>query len=144
MPARYAYFDTSVIVKRFLRESGSERARQLLRQYQAITSELVGLESMSAFRRSLATGVIDKRAYAMVVRQFQRDREHLTCVPVNSSILETAEKYVADFNLRAFDAIHLASATDADGVLRRLPFITADSDQREAAARLKLAIIWVG
>src|SRR5438132_952142 len=94
-----AYFDTSVIVKNYLRETGSERARQLLRTRQVITSAIAGLESISAFKRTLASGAIDEKAHAAVVKQFQKHRDRFKCVELTAEILETAEKYVADFNV---------------------------------------------
>ena len=144
MKTRNAYFDTSVIVKNYLREPGSQRARQLLRTRQVITSAIIGLESMSAFRRTLASGSIDENAYATIVTQFHKHREKFKPVEVTAEILETAETYVSDFNVRALDAIHLASAAMIDRRFpKRLPFVTADFAQRDAALRLGMEIVWV-
>ncbi len=47
--------------------------------------------------------------------------------------------------IRALDAIHVASLItfqSAAGI--RVPFITGDGRQRDAAARLKLDVVWVG
>jgi hypothetical protein len=41
MAAGFAYFDTSVLVKRYVREAGSKRARELLRQYRFLSSTIM-------------------------------------------------------------------------------------------------------
>ena len=144
MSNRFAYFDTSVLVKKYIREAGSHRARQFVLSRQIITSAVSGLECISAFRRNHASGSIDEKAYAAIVKQFQRDRNKLELVAVTPDILTSAEKYVSEFNVRALDAIHLASATVLDQRLpNRLEFVTADSVQRNAALRLNLRVIWV-
>jgi predicted nucleic acid-binding protein len=144
MKVRNAYFDTSVIVKNYLKETGSQRARQLFRTRQVITSAIAGLESISAFKRTLASGAIDEKAYTAVVRQFQKHREKFKRVELTAEILETAEKYIVGFNVRALDAIHLASAVRIDPRFpKRLPFVTADSVQRNAALQLGLEVVWI-
>jgi len=55
------------------------------------------------------------------------------------------EVILTEHTLRTLDAIHVASALvygDALGV--RLPFVTADERQRDAAERLALDVVRVG
>ncbi len=141
---QFAYLDTSVIVKRYIREAGSQKVRQLGRKFVAVTSEIAMLEMISAMRRSFASGAIDEPAHKAIRDRLQRDRAKLQMVEVRSGILADAEKYVSDFNVRALDAIHLASATTVDERFSgRLAFITADRNQRDAALKLGLEVIWV-
>ncbi len=44
-----SYFDTSVLVKRYVDEDGSTRARAGLRRYRVVTSSIAPLEALSAF-----------------------------------------------------------------------------------------------
>jgi len=139
-----AYFDTSVLVKRYIREEGSTQARLLVRTRQVIFSAIAPLETISAIRRNQASGSIDDRAFSAIVERFQKDRRRWQLVELLPEILELAEECVLDFNIRALDAIHLASAKATQARFRhRLTFITADSDQRDAASQLHLEVAWV-
>jgi hypothetical protein len=65
-------------------------------------------------------------------------------VELTPAALEAAEAYVSQFDIRALDAIHVASATISRGRFPRdLSFVTADSRQRSVAADLGLKVIWV-
>ena len=140
----FAYFDTSVIVKNYIREAGSDRARQLLRTHRAVTSAIAALESISAFRRNLASNVIDDAGYSAILNRFETDRRKLDVLELTDSILTSAEQYVSNYNVRALDAIHLATAM-MTGVRfpKQLSFVTSDSIQRDAALQLGLKIVWV-
>jgi predicted nucleic acid-binding protein len=140
----FAYFDTSVIVKNYIREAGSDRARQLLRNHRVVTSAIAALESMSAFRRNLASNVIDQADYSAILNRFQKDRGKLDVLELTDGILASAEQYVSKYNVRTLDAIHLATAM-VTGVRfpKQLPFITGDSSQRDAGLQLGLKIVWV-
>ena len=48
MPAPQAYFDTSVLMKRYVEEAGSIDAAPLFRQFQVVSSTLAPVEMLSA------------------------------------------------------------------------------------------------
>jgi hypothetical protein len=59
--------------------------------------------------------------------------------------LDRAERLGRKHKLRALDAIHIASVIlfrEATGL--KVPFVTADSAQRDAAAILSLDVVWFG
>ena len=87
---RFAYFDTSVLVKKYLREPGSDKARQLGRRLVAVTSEIAVLEMTSALRRNLASAVIDEESHRAIRNRLERDRAKLQLVEIRSNILEHA------------------------------------------------------
>src|SRR5438445_513823 len=51
-----AYFDTSVLLKRYVREIGTDRAIGLMRKHPIITAAIAPLEMRSALRR-VAAGI---------------------------------------------------------------------------------------
>lgn len=58
-PRQWAYFDTSVLVKRYVKEVGSLTMRRLLRRFQLLSSsimpvEAIGLQPAMSIRRSYA------------------------------------------------------------------------------------------
>ncbi len=139
-----AYFDSSVLAKNYVREAGSDKARRLVRTHLVMTSSIAGVELTSAFRRNLTSGAIDERSHAALAKRFSQHRLKFRLVELAESVLEKAERYVADFDVRALDAIHLASATVLlDRFPRGLPFITSDSRQRDVAQLLGLEVLWV-
>ena len=142
--ASAAYFDSSVLAKNYVREVGSDKARQLVRMHLVLTSSIAGVELTSAFRRNLTSGSIDERSHAAIAKRFSQHRLKFRLVEMTESVLEKAERYVADFDVRAPDAIHLASATILlDRFPKGLPFITSDSRQRDVAEQLGLEVLWV-
>jgi predicted nucleic acid-binding protein len=109
-----------------------------------VTSAIAAIESISAFRRSFAAKVIDDAGYSAILNRFQKDRGKLDVLELTDNILTTAEQYVSNYNVRALDAIHLATAM-VTGVRfpKQLPFITGDSSQRDVGLQLGLKIVWV-
>jgi predicted nucleic acid-binding protein len=139
-----AYFDSSVLAKTYVKESGSDRSRQLVRSRSVMTSSIAGVEVSSAFRRKLASGSIDEKFHTAIMKRFAQNRRKFRFVEMTSTVLARAEQYVTDFDVRALDAIHLASAMVVrDRFARNLPFITADSRQRDVAEQLGLEVIWI-
>lgn len=145
MPAPWAYFDTSAVVKRYVREEGGARARALLRRYRFVSSAIAPVEAVSALCRRRADGELADRHFAAVLARLREDRAYWELVEVSSLVLARAEELVAGTGLRTLDAIHVASAllfAAASG--GRLPFVTADVKQREAAGVSALDVVWVG
>ena len=139
-----AYFDTSVLVKRYVDEPGSTRARQLLRRLSVLSSALAPIEAISAVRRRLRVGEVDERAALVMIRRLAIDRAGWQLIDVEPTILARAESLVRDVTLRTLDAIHVASALAVvEGMARKVPFITADATQRAAAQQLHLEVVWV-
>lgn len=138
-----AYFDTSVLVKRYVNEQGAARARALLRSYRFLSSAIVPVEAVSALHRRRVAGDLSQSSFDAILVQLVKDRRYWSLVEVTSGVLERAETVIRETGVRTLDAIHLASALHVRATLvqpdLRLSFITADSVQHEAALRLGLA-----
>jgi uncharacterized protein len=144
MASAGAYFDTSVLVKRYVNEPGSTRARELLRRLSVVSSALAPIEAISAIRRRLRVGEVDEREARAMIRRLANDRGGWQLINVEPTILARAELLVRDVTLRTLDAIHVASAlVVVEGMARRVPFVTADANQRAAAQRFHLEVVWV-
>jgi len=134
----WAYFDTSALVKRYVRESGSNQVKSL------IASRLALLEDSSAFRRWREAQDLDARHFAAILKRFDADRVHFELIEPTPEVLGRAEKLARERKVRSLDAIHLASMLCfSDSTNFRIPLITADEDQRSAGADLSLEVIWV-
>jgi predicted nucleic acid-binding protein len=145
MPAiRAAYFDSSVLLKRYVREQGTDRALVLTRQYLIVTAAIAPLEMRSALRRIEVEGGLSGKAFQTILKRIQVERDQWDLVAISLEILESAELITVNLNVRSLDALHLASVLACQKRLRRpLPLVTADMRQRDAAQRLGLDIISV-
>ena len=144
-PKAWAYFDTSVLVKRYVREDGSEKAQKLLRKYRFISSAITPIEASTSFRRRKDSGDIERHHFDAIIKRFDSDRQSWELIETGKDVLDRAERFGRENRVRALDAIHIASAVlfrEATG--QKVPFITADSAQSDASAVLSLDIVWVG
>jgi len=142
-----AYFDTSVLVKNYVQEAGSPRARALLRTYSFLSSALTPVELMSALMRKHSTGELNLQDLPKILARIQEDRLYWKLLDIGASVLSQGEQLVQKTRMRTLDAIHLASLAvfrSASGSVSVSAFITADGRQRDAATNLGLDVVWVG
>jgi len=139
-----AYFDTSVVVKRYVTEPGAALGRRLLRRHAVLSSLLTPVELLSALRRRRSRGELTPDQFAGILHDLRDDRPYWWLLDLDAQVLTRAEHLLQGTPLRTLDALHVASAqlaaTFSSG---RLPFVTADSRQRDAAAAEGLDVIWV-
>lgn len=142
----WAYFDTSALVKRYIRERRSLQVRTLLRRYDFVSSAITPVEIASALRRRRRAGDLSEDNFAALVRRARQDRLQWELVEVSSVVLDRAEELLQGVTpIRALDAIQVASLVIFQSASQmRISFVTADVRQREAATQLGLDIIWVG
>jgi predicted nucleic acid-binding protein len=139
-----AYFDTSVVVKRYVQERGAARARALLQHRRLLSSAITPVEATSALCRRRATGELAANDFADILARLRADRANWELIDVSQSVLEHAAEVVQRTSLRTLDAVQLASATAVRSLSgHAVPFITADARQRDAAEQLGLDVIWV-
>ncbi|MBI2985642.1 MAG: type II toxin-antitoxin system VapC family toxin [Deltaproteobacteria bacterium] len=142
----FVYFDTSALVKRYVSEPGSLQVRAFLRRHDLLSSAVTPVEVLSALCRRKQSGDLSEENFTAVLRRVQSDRIRWELVEVGAMVLSRAEEIVqGSVAVRALDAIHLASLVtfqSASGI--RIPFVTGDTRQRDAATYLGLDIVWVG
>ncbi len=145
MPLPWAYFDTSALVKRYVKENGSLLVRTFMKRHQFLSSALCSLEAISALCRRKAEGELTVKNFDAIFSRLNKDREFWELVELSSLVLSRAEELVQSTGVRTLDAIHLASALIFQAATgTRIPFITADGKQKQAAEQLHLEVIWVG
>ena len=140
----WAYFDTSVLVKRYVREDGSDQAQKLLQKYRFISSAITPVEASTSFRRRKDSGDIERRHFDAIIKRFDTDRQSWELIETGKDVLDRAERLGRENKVRALDTVHLASAIlFTEAIRRSVPFLTADSAQRDAAVALSLDVVWV-
>ncbi|MGH7825321.1 MAG: type II toxin-antitoxin system VapC family toxin [Candidatus Binatia bacterium] len=142
----FAYFDTSALVKRYVRERGSARVASLLRRHDLLSLAITPVEVLSALWRRKRSGDLSEENLSATLSRVQSERIRWELVEVGGTVLSRAEEIVqGTVPMRALGVIHVASLTTfqaAAGI--RVPFITGDDRQRDAAEEMKLDVVWVG
>ena len=91
-----AYFDTSVLLKRYVREPETDRALVLMKHHIVVTATIAPLESMSALRRLEATGRLPAKSYVAILKRIQNDRQTWDLVSLSVEILQSAERILQE------------------------------------------------
>ena len=138
------YCDTSALVKCHCREVGSDAVLALRGQAEATAISVIGYsEFHSAINRKRRDGDISPREAERILHNFEADWESLVRVEVTAGLNEIAARLLKDHPLRAFDALHLASALLLRNRMRQtdVSFSGFDDKQRLAAARERLPVV---
>jgi uncharacterized protein len=105
------YLDTSALVKLYVQESSSERTRAATEIAEALATSVVAYaETRATFARLRHQGLTSGHRHAERIRQFNADWEHFLRVELTPTVVRNAGELAENYQLRGFDAIHLASA----------------------------------
>ncbi|GIW26183.1 type II toxin-antitoxin system VapC family toxin [Meiothermus sp.] len=145
-----AYFDTSALVKRYdPNEAGASQVMAFLDSGSTVfTSTLTALEVVSAFRIKERSGVLTTRTLQLALTAFEAHAlvAYKQVAPQPSTYLE-GKRLLLSYKLRAYDALHLATALTIVRVAGiqpgQLEFWTADQEQAAAARVEGLAVMLV-
>src|SRR5262249_35165934 len=96
MAAAPAYFDTSVLLKRYINEPGSVRAREALRRFRLVCSAIAPVEATSMVGRRLRSGELSAPAARAILDRLHDDRAQWELVEVQPAVLDRAEGLVFD------------------------------------------------
>jgi len=143
------YVDTSALVKRYVDETGSGWLRTILGAEPSpsvIIVHLAIVEMTSALTRRLREGVLTPAEYAQLQNAFRSDclDEYEIAIAVGD-IIDQANRLLEAYPLRAYDAVHLATAVVAnqrlaDSGLTPLTFLSSDDRLNNAASAQGLAV----
>ena len=131
------YLDTSALVKLYVEENGSALVRRWVNDAHTVaTSILAYAEARAAFARRRRERKISPAAYGVILRDFEPDWGHYVVLEATEPLIRSAGKLAEIHALRAYDAIHLASARILkDKVAEPVSF--ASWDARLTVAALK-------
>jgi predicted nucleic acid-binding protein len=131
------YFDSSALVKRYLKESGTDRVQQAWTGAREVAISRVGYaEVLAAFDRQWREGHITHSGLLSATAQFSADWPGMIRLAVHEDLNPIVAALVARRPLRGFDAIHLASALHLKTQLggpKELSFLCADKRLLQAA-----------
>lgn len=150
------YLDTSALVKLYVQEEHREDVRRAVRAAEVVAiSEIGFVEARSAFARREREGTFSEEGHDREVRRLRRDFDegYLVC-PVTAEVVARAGVLARKHALRAYDAVHLAtalalrdearevrderaeqSAENEEAVITVVELLTYDSPLAEAARK---------
>jgi len=136
------YLDTSLLLKRYCQEAGSDDIRKLLSNIKGIATSETGL--CRVFLSVIAEtprGAIVSSDYREVAAQFTTEWNHLSAIRLSPVLVARARSVSEEYPLRAVDAIHLASALILFDM--RAPMLFGSTDERllKAAAMEGLPLL---
>lgn len=137
------YADSSVIVKRYYEEPGSERIRgQWTGAERIFTSRVAYAEVHAALARKRREGGLTKPVFRTIVSAFEADWPAYDQILVDSATLAEVRRLVGKHALPAYDAIHLSAALWLrDQLGGAIEFWVSDDRLETAARKERLTVV---
>jgi predicted nucleic acid-binding protein len=138
----FYFFDTSALVKRYHRESGSDRINAIFDDQGnvLIISELAIVEVASALQRKRNRGEITVQAMNDAMAQFDNAvLNDLIVTGFRSGFIQQARNLVRQHGLRTLDALQLTAALEFSALAP--VFVCADGGLCWAASNVGLAVL---
>lgn len=138
-----AYFDTSAVVKKYVIENGTNQTVELWNKAVELCISKVGYaEVIASLYRKNREGELTSADLNDVLFDFKTDWSSFIHVDLNDTIFRVIDKLAANYALRGFDLIHLASAVHLSGSVQdRVTFVCADQRLLEAASGENLTVV---
>ncbi len=131
----FAYLDSSVLIKKYFQEDGSNHIPEIWKNSKYLAISQVGYsEILATMNRKQKIDRFNDKIKSNLIRQFKEDWSYLIRINVDSLLNIELEDIHKNHHLRGFDAIHLASAKLLFKVLREdILFLSADVNLSLAA-----------
>jgi predicted nucleic acid-binding protein len=137
------YLDTSALVKRYVKEPGSDDARAWIRAARIKTTVIITrAEVAAALTRALRMNTISKVDYDFALSKFRSDWIDFQRLSVTERLVARADRLACEFGLRGYDAVHLAAAlTWQENLNFPVTLATFDRELADAARQSGLAVL---
>ena len=131
------YLDTSALVKLYVEEEGAPVVRNAVAQAELVaTAAIAYVEARAAFVRRRHEGGLSTAEYRRIIRDVDSDWARYLVVEVTDSLIRDAARLAEAHRLRAYDAIHLASAAAVhDRLAEPIMFASWDAGLEKVARR---------
>jgi predicted nucleic acid-binding protein len=137
------FFDSSALAKAYVAETGTHWVRTLLddEQHRIYISQLAEVEVIAALTRRFSIGDLTQQDRDQLARDARQDCASFLVVNITAEIIEAAVDLALKYNLRAYDAVQLASALEVRDLLVQnsqnpsiLSLVSADLELNRASA----------
>ena len=107
------YLDTSALVKLYVEEEGSATVREAVARAETVATTVIAyVEACAAFARRRREGGLSRGDYRRTIQELQSDWDRYLLLEVTNELIRRAAGLAAIHPLRAYDAMHLASAKE--------------------------------
>jgi predicted nucleic acid-binding protein len=136
------YTDTSALVKRFIKEKGSDEINQLLATADIVGSSLLTqVEMVAAIGKASRMNWLDTNSADIAVQNFLSDWQFFTRLFITPPLIERSSRLAWELGLRGYDATHLATALLWKETLENeVVMVTYDKELWTAAIKTGLQI----
>ncbi len=129
------YVETSVLVKKYQHEPGTEAVRELLGSEPVIVSSILTLaEVETTLGRLFREGTLPQAELDRRRQELHRDWRNVHVVELSERVIHGVGTLVTKLPLKAADAIHLASALLVFAQGEELLFCSADASLLRSAS----------
>lgn len=132
------FFDSSALVKAYIAEIGTSWVRTILDdpQHRIYVSQLAEVEVIAALTRRFHVGDLTQQERDQSVHDIREDCRSYFTVNISDQVVESAVELAVRHNLRAYDAVQLASALEVRSISVENP--TAPIDFTLVSADMEL------
>jgi predicted nucleic acid-binding protein len=140
-----SFLDTSVLVKRYVAEPGSTLVRNLFSKNRHIAvSRITYAEVAAAVARRVREGSLAVELRDKLMARLDADFQTFTVSEIRQTTVKSAATLCVRHQLRAYDAMQLASALTIWQAVSAVDFLTTDLVLRRAATAEGLRATAVG
>ncbi len=137
------YADASVIVKRYLKEAGSDQVHSLFAEASLAATALVSRAEVSAaLAKSARVGVLTRAEAESALRQFRTHWPDMFRLRITEALAARADELAWKHGLRGYDAIHLATALGWGVGLSEAATLATYDQQLWRAAQNEGFLVW--
>lgn len=121
-----AFFDTSALLKAYVREQGTAEVQSALRRGSPVVSRITYAELLCATGRAFREGVFTQRARDRIWDRIERDFASFEVIEVRAAVLGRVRAIAERHPLRTYDAVQLATAVTVTRAKTPIVFWCAD------------------
>ena len=136
------YLDTSALVKRYIKEAGSDLVNSLIPEARGIATGVISrAETSAAFAKAVRIGILDRDLAWQTLQDFRAEWQDYIRLPISEAIVTKGDQLAWDLNLRGYDSIHLAIAVTWEDTLgEEVELVTFDQQLWQAAQQVRLKV----
>ena len=137
------YFDSSALVKRYLKEKGTDVVLSLTTREEFVaTSKLAYPELLSTFMRKNREGELREEPLKSILNRLEADWLEFFIIEIHDELLPLVKSLIRKYPLKGADSIHLASALWLENMTKtEVMFIASDKSLLDAATKENLKIL---
>jgi predicted nucleic acid-binding protein len=145
------YLDTSVIVKRYMNEQGTDFADLLYdkvmssKEHSLVTSILSLVEFLATVRRARKGEIITEEDMNGILFHFTRETENINLRPLDEKTMVKSISIIMEHALRTADALHVSTALELRNIMKELEerviLISNDNEMYNATIKAGMEVI---